>query len=129
MTDNPVNFEGLFEFARQHFDSLVAELNAYGIAPKPGIGLERTDGPYSFYDKASGQIYVSLPDFATPMGFMQKLFLRSLLGCDDDAELLTILRLWIPCLIAHEMGHHLRDVYGQMTADRWHEEQVANQLA
>ncbi len=64
-----------------------------------------------------------------PLGKLQALFLRSLMGCADNAELAELLYLLLPFAIAHELAHHCRLRLGLFGADLWLEEQVANQLA
>jgi len=124
-----LNFDGLFDFAQSFFASVLAELALYQVSPAPGLALQRVDGLYSYYDRFSGRIFVAIPDLTTSMGALQKLFMRSLLSCQTDDELLTLWRLLLPHVIAHELGHHLRDHFGQFGENLWHEEQVANELA
>lgn len=76
-----------------------------------------------------GHIHRSLPDPSTPLGVFQAAMFRSVLACESDAELATLIRLLLPGLLAHELGHHFCQKHGRFGADLWFEEQVANQFA
>ncbi len=54
---------------------------------------------------------------------------KSVLNCDSEADLAELVQLLLPTLIAHEVGHLLRDKRGLFGTDLWFEEQVANQMA
>src|SRR5437868_2968720 len=108
-----VDFDGLYELAQHQFRLLIKELAHYGVIVETEPELRRTNGLLSYYDRQSGHIYVAIPDFSTAMGVMEKWFISSLLGCEEDKELLFLLRLWIPYVITHEFAHYLRDRYGQ----------------
>jgi hypothetical protein len=119
----------LFELAQQYFVDFLREFAAYGILADPRMELRAGNGMLCYYDLQDGHIYLALPDPNDPVGRLQLLFLRSLLHTTSQDELLNFLRLFIPHLIAHELAHHFRHRYGLFTANLWHEEQVANQLA
>lgn len=122
-------FLGLFDFARESFDRTAGELAAYGLEASPDLELRRRPGLLCSYDLTDGHIYLSFPDVSDPLGKLQLVVLRSLLQLESDEELDRLIRLLIPRLAAHELGHHLRHHRGLFGADRWHEEQVANLLA
>jgi hypothetical protein len=120
----------LFDLGQQHFESFIEEFGSYGIEADPGLDLRRGAGLLCYYSLEDRQIYLSVPDFNNPVGKLQLLFLRSLLGCESDQELLRFFQLFIPHVIAHELAHHFRHRYGLFDQDSlWHEEQVANKLA
>ncbi len=119
----------LFELGQTCFKQFLAEFAAYGIEADPAIELRRGTGMLCYYDLADHHIYLSVPDLASPVGKLQALFFRSLLGCDTADELLYFFRLFIPHIIAHELTHHLRQRYGLFGQSLWLEEQVANKLA
>lgn len=125
----PLVDPGLFAFAQLYFRNFVEEFARYGIETDPGLELRRGNGLLCYYDQKDRQIYLSLPNLAEPVGKLHMLFLRSLLGCENQDELWQFFYLFLPHVIAHELAHHYRHRYGQLSDNLWHEEQVANQLA
>jgi hypothetical protein len=120
----------LFTLGQQHFERFIKEFSSYGIEAEPGLELRRGTGLLCYYSLEDRQVYLSVPDFNNPVGKLQLLFLRSLLGCESDQELLRFFQLFIPHVIAHELAHHFRHRYGLFDQNSlWHEEQVANKLA
>ncbi len=119
----------LFELGQHSFNKFLAEFANYGIRANDNLALCKGDGMLCYYDLHDGHIYLSLPDLESPIGKLQLLFLRSLLGCEDNEEVLYFFRLMLPRVIAHEIAHHFRHRYGLFGDNLWHEEQVANQLA
>jgi CRP/FNR family transcriptional regulator, cyclic AMP receptor protein len=119
----------LFTVAQQCFQDFLQEFEAYGIHANPGMELRPGSGVLCYYDLKDGNVYLSVPNPSDPAGKLHLLFLRSILRCDTNAELLQFLRLFVPHVIAHELAHHFRHRYGLFSANLWHEEQVANQLA
>lgn len=128
MTDNSSDL-GLFDFAQQCFQDFLREFTTYGIQVDPGLELRQGSGMLCYYDMKERQIYLGLPNLADPVGKLHLLFLRSLLRCEDQAELMQFFRLFLPYVIAHELAHHFRHRYGLFTDNLWYEEQVANHLA
>lgn len=126
--ENPP-FPDLFQEAQALFKEMVHELASYGIEVNPNLELRRVVAILSYYDLDDGNIYLGLPDPNTPVGKLMWLVGRSLSFCENDEELTRHLRLFVPHLLAHELGHHVRHRYGLFSDDKWHEEQVANQLA
>lgn len=120
---------GLFEVARDYFLRFRAELQGYGLPIGPEVELKDGQGLLCYYDLNDGHIHLSLPESGTPIGVFQAAMFRSILHCRDDAELAELVRLLLPILIAHEMGHLLRHRRGLFGTDLWYEEQVANKLA
>jgi CRP/FNR family transcriptional regulator, cyclic AMP receptor protein len=119
----------LFELGQMYFKAFAAEFAAYGIPPNPRMELRPGKGMLCYYDLNDGHIYLSVPDLNSPMGRLQVTVMASLLSCDTDEELLRLLRIFIPRIVAHEMGHHLRHLHGVFGTNMWHEEQIANQIA
>lgn len=119
----------LFELGHKHFKAFLAEFASYGLQADPGIELRRGTGLLCYYSLEDRHIYLSVPDFTQPTGKLQALFLRSVLGCGSDEELLRFFHLMIPHVIAHELAHHYRHRYGQFGNSLWSEEQIANKLA
>jgi hypothetical protein len=119
----------LFELGRRSLVMLKDELARCGIPVDPKLELRRGEGVLCYYNLNDGHIYLSLPDPATPHGKFELLFFRALIHFDNTAEVMRLLELIIPWLIAHEVGHHLRHKFGLYTADQWREEAIANQLA
>ncbi|MEW5958792.1 MAG: cyclic nucleotide-binding domain-containing protein [Chloroflexota bacterium] len=119
----------LFELGQKHFTAFKAEFAAYGLEADPELALHPGSGLLCYYNLADRQIYLSVPDLDGPLGKLQTLFLRSLLGCESHEELIRFFELLIPHVIAHEMAHHYRHRYGQFGDSLWQEEQVANKLA
>ncbi len=119
----------LFALGQGHFHNFLAEFAAYGLQADPGLELRRGTGLLCYYSLEERHIYLSVPDFSQPTGKLQALFLRSLLGCESNEELLRFFHLMIPHVIAHELAHHYRHRYGLFGQSLWQEEQVANKLA
>lgn len=120
---------GLFDDAKARFEKLRAELAIYGLVVPPSVELREGQGLLCYYDLQDGNIHLSLPDPSHPLGVFQAAIFRSLLRCADDAELASLIRLILPMLLAHELGHYFRHRSGRFGADLWFEEQVANQFA
>ncbi len=128
MTDEP----GLFELeavVRVEFDRIVAEFAAHGARVAPGLELRHGEGMLCTCDLRDGHIYVALPQRSDPTSKLKGLFLRSLLGCESEAELVRLLGLLLPWLLAHELAHHCRWHLKLFTDDHWLEEQIANRFA
>lgn len=119
----------LFELGRRYFDLFAAEFAAYGIPPDPRMELRQGSGMLCYYDLHDGHIYLSVPDLRSPLGRLHVTIVSSLLSVDDDEEIVRLLRLFIPRMVAHEMAHHLRHRHGVFGTNMWQEEQIANQLA
>jgi CRP-like cAMP-binding protein len=123
-------FEDLFTSAQAYFNEFKQVLLSYGIEPDPKMELHRSQGMNSYYYLNDGQIYLALPSLKGGVGQLYLLFLKPLLDLESNDEFLEILKILLPRLVAHEMGHSLRHRYNQFRRDNlWMEEQVANQLA
>src|SRR5580692_1212448 len=110
MTGQPP-FPDLFEEARTRFTEIVAELADYGVEVSQTLELRRVAATLSYYDFDDGHIYLGLPNPAQPVGKLLWLMGRTLWACENDGELTRFLRLFVPRLLAHELGHHLRHRY------------------
>lgn len=119
----------LFELAQRCFTEFLGEFATYDIQADPNMELRPGTGMLCYYDLKDGHIYVSVPDPNAAAGKLQALFLRSIMSCESNAELIAFFKIFIPHVIAHELAHHYRHRYGLFTSNLWHEEQVANQLA
>jgi hypothetical protein len=119
----------LFELGQKHFNTFLAEFASYGLQADSGIELRHGTGLLCYYSLEDRHIYLAVPDFNQPTGKLQALFLRSLLGCDNNEELLRFFHLMIPHVIAHELAHHYRHRNGLFGDSLWNEEQIANKLA
>lgn len=119
----------LFELGQRYFKEFIDELAEYGVLVDPAMELRRGKGMLCYYDLSDGHIYLSVPDLSNSMGELQLMLLGSFLGCNDDDELMRFFRLFVPRLIGHEIGHHLRHRYGCFGDDMWNEEQIGNRLA
>jgi hypothetical protein len=120
----------LFALGQKHFEAFIKEFATYGLQADSGIELRRGTGLLCYYSLEDRHVYLSVPDLSSPLGKLQTLFLRSLLGCENDEELLRFFELFIPHVIAHELAHHYRHRRGLFDSDNlWNEEQVANKLA
>lgn len=128
MPDESLNLD-LFALGQKHFAAFLAEFAAYGLQADPGIELRQGNGLLCYYSLEDRHIYLSVPDFTQPTGKLQALFLRSLLACENNEELLRFFQLMIPHVIAHELAHHYRHRYGLFGGSLWNEEQIANKLA
>jgi hypothetical protein len=133
-SESPVNspFSGpsdLFRFAHETFHRLISEFAAYGLLTNPRLELRQGNGLMCYSDLSDGNIYVSVPDVPDAAGKLQALFLRSLTGCRDEAQMNRFFQLLLPWGIAHELAHHYRRDHGLFGASLWKEEQLANRLA
>lgn len=127
MTDSPLH--GLFDEAKLHFEQFRSDLHAYGLVIGPEVELRDGQGLLCYYDLEDGHVHLSLPDPKDPVGIFQAAMFRSILHCGSEAELAELVRLLLPTLIAHELGHLLRHRRGLFGKDLWFEEQVANKFA
>ncbi len=119
----------LFQQGQLFFQTLIELLETHAINYDTRIELRPGEQLFCFYSLDDGQIYLSVPDDATPASKLQRLLLKSLLGCETDAALFRVYELFLPWTITHEMAHHLRH-RAQRFGDDWqHEEFVANRLA
>ncbi len=119
----------LFSLGEHYFRQFIAEFAAYGLEADPGLELRRGKGLLCYYSLEERHIYLSVPDLTSPMGKLQALFMRSLLGCESNDDLLRFFHLMIPHVIAHELAHHYRHRYGRFGDSLWEEEQIANKLS
>ena len=119
----------LFTIAQHYFDQFLVDLRECGLEVDPAMELRRGEGLLCYYDLADGHIYVSLHNPNEPAGKLHLFVMGSLMGCENDDELVQFFHIFIPHLIAHELAHHLRHRAGLFTKNPWHEEQVANKLA
>lgn len=125
-----MSFEQLYEQGVQYFEQFVTELRAYDVDVAPELKVYPSRGMQYYYDLNDSAIYIAAFDTTTTAGKLAKIFLRSLLYCQTDEELIDFLSLFQSRIIAHELGHHLRHRYGVFDKDNlWLEEQIANQLA
>ncbi len=119
----------LFSFIRSKLEEFKKEFCRYGLTSDEGPELKMGTGLLCYYDLKTRWIYISFPDLDTPVGRMQFLFIRDLLGFENDDELARFIFLVMPWLLAHEMGHYHRHFSGRFGTDLWLEEQIANKIA
>jgi hypothetical protein len=119
----------LFALGAHYYELFTRELAAYGVPAEPKMEIRRGKGMLCYYDTADGHIYLSVPDLTTPMGRLNLMVLRAYLGAKTEDEVLRFFGLFIPRLIGHELGHHLRHKHGRFGSNYWEEEQLANKLA
>jgi CRP-like cAMP-binding protein/Zn-dependent peptidase ImmA (M78 family) len=123
-------FDQLFAKAETYFDHYLRVLHSYGILPDPEMKLQRARGLNNYYDLKDGQIHMALPSLRGGAGQLYLAFLKSIFGTESNQEILEIIDLLLPRIVAHELGHSLRHRYRQFHQDNlWLEEQAANQLA
>lgn len=88
--------------------------------------MEPATGIYCTY--ANGAIHMSLPDVDDPVGALQAHLLAAWMGI--EARTVTrLFRVMLPRLVAHEIGHALRDEAGRLSTDRLREEHAAERVA
>jgi hypothetical protein len=121
--------DALFELGRQTLRSLIGELAARQVYVDPGLELRRGKGLLCYYSLQDGHIYLSVPDAEQPRGKFELFFFRSVVDLNSSDEIMRLLELLIPWLIAHEVGHHLRHRHGFLDCGGWEEERIANRLA
>lgn len=128
--ETTADFDTLFPQALDFFNTVCLHLERYDIHVPSALDLKLSSGLFPYYNFEDGNIYVALPDQATGTGKLHKIFLRSLLMCENDSELMTLFEVFIPFMISHELGHALRHRFGLYdSAAPWNEEQIANQFA
>jgi geranylgeranyl pyrophosphate synthase len=69
--------------------------------------------------------YPDLEDFGPEILAWQ----AELLGEQDEASVMAVMRQQLPTVVAHELFHYWRDAAGMLSHDHWHEEWAANSLA
>jgi len=121
--------DDLFELGRQSLRALTNELAIYALYVDAKLEVRPGRALLCHFSREDGLIYLSIPDPETERGKFELLLLRAMIRFDSNEELMRLLELLIPWLIAHETGHYLRHKDGLFRADLWDEERVANQLA
>ena len=129
MSEVAVGSVDLFALAQESLHTLRDELATYGLYVNPSLELRRDEGLLCYYNSDDGHIYLSAPDPECPRGRFELFILRAAIKLDSDDEIMRLLELLMPWLIAHELAHHLRHQYGLLGEDTWEEEYIANQLA
>ncbi len=120
----------LFGLGQAAFDDFKAELLTYGLDIDPELELRRANGLLCYYSVTDHHIYLSIPEWDDTSIAIFQMVVGSLFDAEDEAALLRFLKLFIPRVIAHEIGHHLRHRQGLFDkANLWQEEQIANELA
>lgn len=130
MASSAEAFAELFELGRRTLDDVREACLACAVDLDPAIDVRRTESLCSYYDLNDRHIHLGIPDTTTPEGRLAATVLAALLGCESRDELAELLWLFIPRIVAHEVGHHLRHRYGRFdAANPWFEEQIANRFA
>ena len=120
----------LFGLGDAAFKEFKTELQTYGLDVDPELELRRANGLLCYYSVADGHIYLSIPEWDNTSIAIFQMVVGSLFDAVDEAALLRFLKLFIPRIIAHELGHHLRHRRGLFDQKNlWQEEQIANELA
>lgn len=118
----------MWDEARDWFEAHRTTLASAGI--RLAARLAADGGLLCTY--ASGMVRLALPDPALPGGALRAGMIASLMGLSID-EVIWLFRAQLPRLVAHEIGHALRDEAGRMGShpwpDPWAEEQAAERLA
>ncbi|MFO0547553.1 MAG: hypothetical protein U0271_04140 [Polyangiaceae bacterium] len=83
-------------------------------------------GLLSTYSK--GVVRLALPDPEAPGGAFRATLLAASLSL-DEASVIWLFRALLPRLVAHEIGHALRDEAHATGPELWPEEQAADRLA
>jgi hypothetical protein len=122
-------FEELHNLGHQHFQRFKEELADYRIELSPDIEIRQGKHILPYYDLKDGHIYLPNFDLENASGKLQLMFVRSLLSCNTNEEFFDFYRVAMAWMIAHEMGHHLRQRNGAFGQNLWEEEQAANYLA
>lgn len=119
----------LFELGRQSLQALRDELATNEVYVDAALEVRPGDGLLCHYSFKDRHIYLSVPDPEKSRGKFELLFLRCMISFNSNEEVMRLLELLIPWLIAHETGHHLRHKYDLFSSDLWEEERIASQLA
>ncbi len=120
----------LFGLGAAAFEEFKAELLEHGLDIDPELELRRARGLLCYYSVKEHQIYLSIPEWDPTSIAVFQMVIGSLFDATDEAALLRFLKLFIPRVIAHEIGHHLRHRHGLFDkTNLWLEEQIANELA
>jgi hypothetical protein len=120
----------LFQIGVDFFYEIRDELLAYGLPIDPDLEIVRASGLLCYYSLTDGMVHLSIPEWTPGSISVFQMLIGSLFSASDDRALLRFLKLLVPRLIAHEVGHHLRHRADKFDVDNlWLEEQIANQLA
>lgn len=119
----------LWDVGLQAFEQYIADLAAAGIEVDPRLRLERVDGLVFFYSRDDVVIHLAVPPADDPAKERTYRFMWSSLLSMNEEDLDAFLPLFVRRVVAHELGHALRDGYGCFGDNLWKEEQVANELA
>jgi len=77
---------------------------------------------------ANGVVRLALPDAETPAGALRRALFAATLRL-SEREVGWLFGAMLPRLVAHEIGHALRDEAGRLGPDPWWEEQAADRMA
>ncbi|MCO4769957.1 MAG: cyclic nucleotide-binding domain-containing protein [Deltaproteobacteria bacterium] len=119
----------LFTLGTEAFAEYKRELANCGIELPASVTLERVDGIVFYYSRDNGKIHVAVPPADDDSTVATYRFLWSSLLSLDAETLDSFLPMFVRRVVAHELGHALRDAYGHFGDNLWEEEQVANELA
>lgn len=119
----------LFAWGQKTLDQYRRKLEASGLELPAGLKLVPSKGILCFYNPDDGNIHLSVPDWDDPSAPLYVMFMGSMFSAESEDALVHFLDLFVPRVLAHELGHALRDRYGRFSTNYWEEEQIANQLA
>lgn len=110
--------------AERYFELHRQALQRHGLAPRARLMVD--SGLMCSY--LDGVIRLALPDPELPGGRLRATLLAATLGLELEA-VVWLFRTLLARLVAHEIGHALRDEHGVTGEDPWVEEQAADRLA
>jgi hypothetical protein len=122
-------FADHFALCERKLDEYLTEFARYGIQAHPALKVQYTNLLYPHYIPDSPILYINVLDPHDPLCQLKAQATMILLSFESIDEFVDFWQLQIPYLIAHELGHHLRDYYQQRGEKHWLEEQIANQFA
>lgn len=119
----------LWDVGVQAFEQYIADLAAAGIEVDPRLRLERVDGLVFFYSRDDVVIHLAVPPRGDDAKERTYRFMWASLLSMTEEDLDEFLPLFVRRVVAHELGHALRDGHGRFGDNLWEEEQIANELA
>lgn len=110
--------------AESCFATLRRELEAEGVTLRARV--EVCEGLMCGYRE--GVVRLTLPELTTPEGSLRATMLGAMMGL-GATEVAWLFHALLPRLVAHEIGHALRDEAGLLGTDLRAEEQIADRVA
>lgn|GEM_PF-775788 len=127
--DAPAVRPDLFALGEHWLAVYRGKLAAHGLELPADLKLVPSRGILCSYNRSNHELCLSVPDWNDPAAALYVMFMGGMFSAESEEALVRFLTLFVPRVVAHELGHALRDHAGLFGEDLWREEQIANELA